>query len=182
MGIDHMEALKDVLTLVWLILPAYVANGSPVIGAKILERAGFKRHPIDKGKHFIDGRRLFGDNKTWEGLAIGIASGVIIGFIQFYLCYYDSAYIIRGTALSVGTMIGDLLGAFIKRRLGIRPGDPLPILDQTLFLFVALAFAYTLSAMSVTVPQLLVLTVITVFLHVVTNLISYKLKLKDVPW
>ncbi|MEM2200595.1 MAG: CDP-2,3-bis-(O-geranylgeranyl)-sn-glycerol synthase [Ignisphaera sp.] len=177
-----MEVLKDVLTLIWIILPAYVANGSPVIGAKILDRAGFKRCPIDKGRHFIDGRRIFGDNKTWEGLAIGIVSGVIVGFIQFYLCYYDLEYIIRSTALSVGAMVGDLLGAFIKRRLGIRPGDPLPFLDQTLFLFVALAFAYSLSVISITVLQLSVLTIITIFLHVVTNLISYKLKLKDVPW
>lgn len=177
-----MDVLKEVLTLIWLVLPAYVANGSPVVGAKILDKASFKRHPIDMGRLFIDGRRIFGDNKTWEGLVIGVASGVIVGFLQSYLCCNSLEYIVRGAALSVGAMTGDLFGAFIKRRLGIKPGDPLPIVDQTFFLFVALALAYALNTISITLPQLLVLTTITVFLHVITNFVSYKLRLKDVPW
>lgn len=24
--------------------------------------------PIDSGKNFVDGKRIFGDNKTWKGL------------------------------------------------------------------------------------------------------------------
>ncbi|MEM1644809.1 MAG: CDP-2,3-bis-(O-geranylgeranyl)-sn-glycerol synthase [Ignisphaera sp.] len=177
-----MDVLKEVLTLVWLVLPAYVANGSPVVGAKILDKVGFKRHPVDMGKLFIDGRRIFGDNKTWEGLVIGIVSGILVGFIQSYLCCHSLEYIVRGVALSIGAMTGDLLGAFIKRRLGIKSGDPLPIVDQTLFLFVALTLAYALNTVNITLSQLLVLTAITIFLHVATNFVSYKLRLKDVPW
>ena len=46
-----------------LIAPAYISNAGMVLvgGGK----------PIDNGKMFMDGRRLFGDHKTWKGLILG---------------------------------------------------------------------------------------------------------------
>lgn len=177
-----MDLFEEVLTLLWIVLPAYIANGTPVVGARILDKMGYRRHPIDKGKLFIDGRRVFGDNKTWEGFLTGIASGILTGFIQSALNNFNYLYLARGVVFSVGAMIGDLLGAFIKRRLGIEPGDPLPFVDQTLFLFVAISVAYPLNLVSLTLMQLLILTVITMFLHITTNYLAYKFKLKRVPW
>lgn len=177
-----MEILRRVLVLIWIVLPAYVANGAPVVGVKILGLLGLKRHPIDCGKNFIDGRRVFGDNKTWEGLVIGVVAGALVGFMQAAVENNEGIHIVKGLVLGIGAMLGDLLGAFIKRRLGLRPGEPLPILDQALFLFTALALAYLLNLVNLTSSELLLLTVITIALHVSTNYIAYTLKLKDVPW
>jgi len=177
-----MDILKEVLTLIWVVLPAYVANGAPVLGVKILSKFRYSRHPIDRGIHLPDGRRIFGDNKTWEGFFIGVATGVLVGIAQWFLNSYNNIYIIRGIALSIGSMLGDLLGAFIKRRLGIKPGDPLPFIDQTMFLYTALAIAYLLNSINITLIELLLLTIITIFLHIITNYLAYKFKLKQVPW
>ncbi|GAI48998.1 unnamed protein product, partial [marine sediment metagenome] len=65
---------KEILDLIawalWFILPAYVANATPVVlgGGK----------PIDSGKKFTDGRPIFGAGKTWRGFVSGIATGTMV--------------------------------------------------------------------------------------------------------
>ncbi len=70
------------------IIPAYISNAGMVIvgGGK----------PIDGGKNFIDGRRLFGDHKTWKGFIFGplyigipISIAIFIVFILFWPNIYD---------------------------------------------------------------------------------------------
>jgi CDP-2,3-bis-(O-geranylgeranyl)-sn-glycerol synthase len=66
-----------------LIVPAYISNASMVI------TGGGK--PIDGGKVLKDGRRLFGDHKTWNGLIkgplfIGIPISVVV-FILFLILW-----------------------------------------------------------------------------------------------
>ena len=60
------------LQALWLILPAYVANASAV-----LVGGGT---PIDFGKLWKDGKRIFGDGKTWQGLFAGGFVGMTAGF------------------------------------------------------------------------------------------------------
>jgi len=110
--------LETILTL----LPALAANGAPVL----LRYAGT---PIDAGKLFVDGRRLLGDGKTWEGFATGSLYGSILAIlISVATCNPLLAY--GGILASLGAMLGDMFGAFIKRRLGLERGAPAPILDQ----------------------------------------------------
>ena len=61
-----------ILQAFWLILPAYIANGSAV-----LVGGGT---PIDFGKTWRDGKRILGDGKTWRGLFAGAILGMIGGF------------------------------------------------------------------------------------------------------
>ena len=58
---------------------------------------------------------------------------------------------------ALGAMTGDAIGAFIKRRLNMKPGQAAPILDQWDFVFGALAFALIFS---LTIPSLEVITAI----------------------
>ena len=61
-----------ILQSLWLILPAYIANGcAALLGGGT---------PIDFGKNYKDGKRIFGDGKTWRGLILGILFGMIGGF------------------------------------------------------------------------------------------------------
>lgn len=111
------------------ILPAYIANATPVVLG-----AG---KPIDRGKK-LWGKPIFGPNKTVRGLVAGLLAGIIVGWIEsFYLPYM----LFIGIAESIGTHFGDLLGSFIKRRLGVEAGKGVPFLDQYMFLIFALVFA-----------------------------------------
>jgi len=151
------------------ILPAYVANGSPVIfhGKK----------PLDFNKT-LNGKRIFGDNKTVKGLVFGILSGIIIGAVESLFISY---MLVISIALAIGTHCGDLTGSFIKRRLDIKPGSSVPLMDQYLFLVFALAFAVPFGHFP-SLYGLLFIVILTGILHLATNKAAYMLKLKKVPW
>jgi CDP-2,3-bis-(O-geranylgeranyl)-sn-glycerol synthase len=151
------------------ILPAYVANGAPVIfgGGK----------PLDFGKKLM-GKRLFGDHKTIKGLLYGLASGFLLSLIiSIFLPYM----LVIGVLLTIGTHAGDLLSSFIKRRMNLKPGVNTPIMDQYLFFVVALIFAFPLGHMP-SLYGILFLIILTGLLHRFTNILAHKAKLKDVPW
>ncbi len=75
--ISYIWSVLDYLVILGISLlttsPAFFANGGMTF------TGGGK--PIDKGKNFIDGKRIFGDGKTWSGLIGGILSGIFIGFV-----------------------------------------------------------------------------------------------------
>jgi CDP-2,3-bis-(O-geranylgeranyl)-sn-glycerol synthase len=75
---------------------------------------------------------------------------------------------------------GDLAGAFTKRRLGIAPGGLLPIIDQIDFVVGALLFSLPLAVVSLELAIAVLL--ITPPIHLFTNFLAYKLKLKSNPW
>ncbi len=173
--------INNLMYIIWMIIPAYIANGTPVVVAKLLSSRNIIRHPIDFGKIFIDGRRVLGDSKSWEGLLSGIIAGLITSLLQYFI-EDSSIVIVRGFILSIGAMAGDIIGAFIKRRIGLKPGEPLPIVDQLMFIVIALSLAISLNLIKITLVQFIFVLLLTFFLHIITNYIAYKLNLKDVPW
>lgn len=59
-------------------MPSYISNAAMVIvgGGK----------PVDGGRDLIDGRRLFGDHKTWRGLIFGpLLLGIPISIAVFFI-------------------------------------------------------------------------------------------------
>ncbi|HDD72521.1 MAG TPA: CDP-2,3-bis-(O-geranylgeranyl)-sn-glycerol synthase [Candidatus Aenigmarchaeota archaeon] len=179
----------DVYTLVeavWLILPAYAANGLvPLVGIR-------KTHPIDFGKRFYDRKPILGSGKTWEGLVFGIFIAMLISTVEM-LAYpflpFDASPVplsivpmspVLGFLLGAGAMMGDAAGSFIKRRLNLKRGASAPILDQDDFIVGALLFAsFTVSVKS---SWILLLLIITPIIHLTANFIGYKLKIKKQPW
>ncbi|MFH1199711.1 MAG: CDP-2,3-bis-(O-geranylgeranyl)-sn-glycerol synthase [Candidatus Micrarchaeota archaeon] len=169
----------DLLSLFLFALPAYIANGAPVL-------FGGGR-PIDGGRSFADGRRILGASKTVRGFFSGFACGLLTSLIlglavpglflpQFGLPLKLAA----GMLLSLGAMVGDLLGSFAKRRMGVAPGEPFFLTDQLLFFACALAFCAPL--LLPPYEEILVLFVLTFALHVLSNFIAHRLRLKAVPW
>ncbi|WXG45729.1 MAG: CDP-2,3-bis-(O-geranylgeranyl)-sn-glycerol synthase [Candidatus Atabeyarchaeum deiterrae] len=183
----------DIFTVVfslWFIFPAYVANAVPV-----LVGGG---SPIDFGRSFVDRRRIFGDGKTIRGFAGGLIGGILVGVFEAFISLWAINYLseltnlsaisiatllctpLRAFMISLGALMGDLLGSFIKRRMGLRRGAPAPFLDQLTFLFGAFVFV------SLTFPfqaeYALILVVLTPLIHLVTNMVSYLMGLKKVPW
>ncbi len=92
--------------------------------------------------------------------------------------------------LAFGAVLGDLCGAFIKRRLGLERGQKAPILDQ--YDFVAGAFLVTALFYSQwvygtyiqgwNILALIFLLVIMFGIHRIVNIIGYKAGLKKEPW
>jgi CDP-2,3-bis-(O-geranylgeranyl)-sn-glycerol synthase len=125
-----------------------------------------------------DGERIFGDHKTIRGLLSGLAVGVTVGIFESLL---SRTCMIRMAALaSVGALLGDLGGAFIKSRMKIAPGQPLPGVDQLDFVIgavLAISVIYT-----PTLGTLLILFCVTPPIHFLTNVCAYRLGLKANYW
>ncbi len=178
--------LWTLIKTIWLFLPAYTPNNFAVIfgGGK----------PVDLGKNFVDGRRILGDGKTFRGFLGGFFGGVLTGILQYSiepvlgLRYFTSipftSALTLFALLSLGSLTGDMLGSFIKRRLGIERGGKAPLLDQLDFLIMAVVFASMHSSFAslYTTGTIILALIITPLLHRIVNFIAYLLRLKDVPW
>jgi CDP-2,3-bis-(O-geranylgeranyl)-sn-glycerol synthase len=159
-----MTILELVLESIYLYLPAYFANASPVVmggGA-----------PLDGGRTWRDGRPLLGSHKTIKGTFFGILIGTLVGFIQFNA--------IGGLLQATGAITGDLVVSFIKRRMNMVPGESLPLADQLDFIIVAIIFSSTVQQTSL--DKIIAIILVTVPIHYVVNFIAWLLKLKENPW
>ncbi|MEM3712529.1 MAG: CDP-2,3-bis-(O-geranylgeranyl)-sn-glycerol synthase [Thermoproteota archaeon] len=146
-------------------LPAYIANASALI---------FKgRRPMDFGKTFLDGKPIFGSGKTFRGFFLGITMGTLAGVLI-------GAPVSLSFLTSLGALIGDLLGAFVKRRLSMRPGDPAPVLDQ--FDFILGATLLSESWVYLDPRSIIMVMALTPLIHLISNLVAFLLRIKKVPW
>jgi len=164
-----MDIALLIFQALMFIFPAYCANGTPVLAG-----GGTK---IDFGKNFIDGKRLFGNNKTFRGFFFGWLVGLGVGLIE---CYFFGLPLLFAVLTPFGALLGDLTAAFLKRRLNIAPGGMLPVVDQLDFVVGAIVFSLPLSLISWEVAVVSLL--ITPPIHLFTNICAYKLKLKKHPW
>jgi CDP-2,3-bis-(O-geranylgeranyl)-sn-glycerol synthase len=173
------EILLLILQSLWLIAPAYMANGfPPLMGGKA---------PIDFGKSFR-GARIFGDGKTWEGTVGGIIAGIVIGLLQVGFqkdlepigLALPHITIILVIALCVGTMVGDIAGSFLKRRMGMTRGQSAPLMDQAGFLIAAFIIASLVYALPLDI--MIILLLITPPIHWLANIFGYYTKFKKTPW
>jgi CDP-2,3-bis-(O-geranylgeranyl)-sn-glycerol synthase len=164
-----MSVLSIAIEAIKFIFPAYCANAAPVLAGG--------GAAMDFGKKFIDGERIFGKNKTFRGFFFGLAVGIIVGLAEFFMFGYPLAFIFLSP---LGALLGDLTGAFTKRRLKIAPGGLLPVIDQIDFVVGAILFSLPVSFINwqVAIATLL----ITPPIHLFTNFLAYKLKLKKNPW
>ncbi|WP_054857280.1 CDP-2,3-bis-(O-geranylgeranyl)-sn-glycerol synthase [Vulcanisaeta sp. JCM 16159] len=179
-----MSLLWDFIITLLIIWPPYVANATPVIASKVFRR----RTPIDLGRNFIDGRRLFGDGKTYEGFITGLLAGFVIGeftYIMVTRAVNIASELPNSLAvfvMCIAALLGDLLGAFIKRRLGLPRGAPAPLLDQLDFLLAALLALWLVQPSALKVIYVVIAVLITPPIHLATNTIAYLLGLKREPW
>ncbi len=177
--------------VIYFMLPAYLANVSALVfgGGK----------PLDFGRNLRDGRRIIGNGVTWRGTIIGTLIGTLIGIIQGSISvYYGNIFslipgitiiqgpvptsILQGALIGLflggGALIGDAVGSFIKRRIGIERGKAAPFLDQLDFVIGALLFA----SLIVFIPlnMIIIILIISIVLHLLTNMIAYLIGMKDV--
>ena len=185
-----MDVITILLYSIYLMIPAYFANGSALVFGG--------GTPLDFGKYAWDGRRLIGDGCTWRGLIggglLGMVVGGLLGFLSDYgiASYYfnlSASHItlvsgsipqglLIGLLLGFGALIGDAIGSFLKRRLNFERGKPVPLLDQLDFVIFALLFVSLI--VNLTWEMILIIFFISVFLHLGANMFAYAIKIKDV--
>jgi len=185
-----MEILLLIISALYFALPAYVANMAPVIVAK----AGFcecAARPIDNNRTWR-GKPILGRGKTWRGLVAGVLAAIIIAGIQAGLYEFDWAkligvvnfnevnFVLFGALAGFGAMLGDIVKSFIKRRIGIKSGDAWPIADQLDFVAGFLIFTYFLVKPPLDIIAVIIIA--TPLLHLLANIIAYKIGLKKVWW
>ncbi len=187
-----MDLLLIAISGIVLFLPALVPNS-----AAVLFGGGT---PVDFGRTWR-GKRILGDGKTWRGLFGGVAAGTAVGLGMILATealgsadlwrYGDLA---QGAGLvfvmALGSLLGDMTGAFIKRRLGMERGSKAPLLDQydfvvgglglTALLYPAWVAAHYINGESIV--ALIALLLFVPILHRTVNIVGFKLGKKKEPW
>ncbi len=164
-----MDVATIIIEALKFIFPAYCANATPVLSKG--------KRPMDFGKNFVDGKRILGANKTFKGFFLGLFIGTLVGAMECVVFKYPWSFAIL---IPLGALLGDLAGAFVKRRLNIQPGGLLPVVDQIDFVVGALVFSLPLMVINWQVA--LGVLLITPPIHLFTNCLAYSLKLKKNPW
>jgi len=134
---------------------------------------------MDFGRRFSDGKPIFGRNKTFRGFFAGLAIGTAVGLVESSLFGYPFVF---GLILSLGALFGDLAGAFMKRRLGLSPGDLLPIIDQIDFIIGAVLFSFVFLYTLLSLELIVAVLILTPPIHLLTNFLAYKSGFKSNPW
>lgn len=104
-----------------LLLLLTIANSIPILLTRMLGDRWSA--PIDFGRRFLDGRPWLGPSKTWRGLASAVLACALAAPLL-------GLHAVAGAVIGLLAMIGDALSSFIKRRLGVMPGDQSFGLDQ----------------------------------------------------
>lgn len=177
--------VEIVVVAVWVMLPAYVPNSIAVIGGG--------GRPIDAGYNFR-GERLLGDGKTWRGAIIGAMAGTLLAFLMngFLPTLTGVGFEIKpfvpsvAFSLGFGSILGDIVASFLKRRTGREQGKPLPVVDQLDFvagsLICTMVFSYDWAIEVFNFPIVLAVLIISPLLHLGANIVAYSLDLKDEPY
>lgn len=161
-----MAVWQSILHALWMFLPAYVANMSPVLVAKLIP--GWTA-PIDGGRVAKDGQRVLGPGKTWRGLAGGTvlggaaavavarlsrewglmagwdysANGYCGGDLGPVACDAAGAawwaVFLFGAFVGFMALVGDAVKSYFKRRTGRDRGRPWVPFDQLDFVVFGLA-------------------------------------------
>ncbi len=180
-----------ILKILYFGLPAIIANSLPVIFARYRWLESLNK-PVDNNRSFLN-QPLFGRTKTWRGFLVGVVGGIIIIYLQGFfnrwfdvlrsisLINYENKLLpLAGFLMGFGALIGDLAKSFIKRRLKKPEGSrwwPWDIIDSTfgclIFISLYLKLSWELILISIFLGPII---------HMLSNLIGYKLKIKDVWW
>ncbi|MBU0635850.1 CDP-2,3-bis-(O-geranylgeranyl)-sn-glycerol synthase [Candidatus Micrarchaeota archaeon] len=165
------------IQIILFLLPLYFANSGAVISGG--------KTPLDFNMRAWDGKRWFGKGKTYKGTVAGIFIGtlsamVIINLVPAYTTSIAENYVLFGFLVSIGAMLGDIVGSFLKRRINIESGKPLFLLDQLDFLVGGVLLGSIFFVPSLW--QLAAMVIITFLAHRFFNWIAFKAQLKAVPW
>lgn len=186
-------SLEDVLLFLsqslTLVLPILFAGVTLIV---VLQRQYFAwlDLPLDCGLR-VQGKRIFGDNKTWRGVIIYFLVTTIVcgalwgltrtGFAEFVHPVFSLNPAMVGLVIAASYVLGELVNSFIKRRLNISPGHSSNSGLQRVFdnsdgiVFVAAVLFFVLA---VPASSIIVAACAGALLHKSTDVVMVRLGLK----
>jgi len=185
-----MNILTHLLACLYFFLPAYFTNMTPPL-IKKANLFNFLDREIDFGKKFL-GQPIFGKHKSWRGAIFGILVGFLVALLQGYLYqfpaiqkisfldYHQINIFLFGFLISAGAVFGDLLFAFIKRRLKMPSGARFIPFDQINYVIGAALFLTPFFRIDIIIW--ITLLILSFLLHIVIKHVGYHLKLHCAKW
>lgn len=130
--------MSEVRQLIYLILPLILAGILNMVFVNLPVLNQLKK-PMDQGKLYKDGKRIFGDNKTWKGfwgmmvltalcmllfevLAKNFEGANELSLIDFRAFEFPIHSLLYGGLWGLAYVLAELPNSFIKRRIDIQPG------------------------------------------------------------
>lgn len=176
------------LFLVYLAIPAFLANMAPIIANKLNWFSALDK-PIDFNKKIFD-KRLFGEHKTFRGLVVGVIFSTLTTLLQFILNKYNvinfsifNSLLLTlsfGVLTGAGVIIGDMIESSIKRQINIKPGRPFFPFDQIDYIIGFIIFTYPI--INWELNQIIFLLIFSSIAHPLVNIIAYVFKIKKTYW
>jgi CDP-2,3-bis-(O-geranylgeranyl)-sn-glycerol synthase len=162
-----------VLQLIYLMLPAYLANMAPPFTRFW---PGWNR-PIS--------RRWLGDHKTVVGFCAGLVVALVVTFVQSKVSWGGgllpyAEWPLIGLALGFGAMAGDSLKSLLKRLDGIPPGRRWIPMDQLDFVAGSLLLITPFAAL--TWLDIAIILVVSFIGDIAVNHLSYALGIRITKW
>ncbi|MDJ0721277.1 MAG: CDP-archaeol synthase [Desulfobacterales bacterium] len=194
--------MSPISKIFYLILPVILAGITNMIFIKVPILNTFKI-PIDNGILLSDGKRIFGDHKTWKGF-FGMIVFTSFWFVFFMVLAKGSKFcanlslipykqfsfiqgMIAGALWGFGYVLFELPNSYIKRRINIQPG-------KTGKGFIGILFSFFDQADSVlgclamllifyfpSTQDIIAIFALSVIVHYIMNIVLYLLKLKSQP-
>jgi len=197
--VQTVNTFLILLQSAYFLLPAYFANMAPVIFKKLKLLESLNK-PVDKEKLFVDKKPLFGKNKTYRGFVSGVIMGILGAYLQMLLFNWTAfkkisipgidytnhvTIILLGILMGLGAITGDLIESFLKRRLNVLSGQSFAPWDQIDLVIGAYIFVLPLHYLHIiTISWMLLLwsMIVSFFLIVIVNHISFYLHFRKEKW
>lgn len=195
--------LTTVLMMYITLAPAILSGILNMIWCKTGLLKSLKK-PMDMGRNFTDGRRIFGDNKTWKGflgyLVFNTIFSVIWGLLcstagidhlNFFYVDHDNTLlfnILTGFLIGCGYALFELPNSFLKRRLDITPGKTISGFWKFFFVFLDQADSVFGCALVVWlfydlgIVLYLAYVLVGALTHIILNVLLYLAKLRKNPF
>lgn len=169
---------NDLLFTLWFFAPAGLANAAPIFAKNISWLDKFNK-PIDAGKTYKN-KRILGDHKTFRGVLSAVIIALITSLVQYIAAtnsqwlqanllivdYTNSIFIIMGTFMGLGAIIGDGIKSFFKRQASVPSGKSWFPYDQIDYILGGLLF--TLPFLLLPLQNYLYVLTLWFFLHIVS--------------
>lgn len=186
--------------LLYTMLPVILGGVGNMIWVKTpYWRAAQK--PMDAGRHWRDGKRLFGDNKTWKGfwgmvvltamsttafqwLALQFPATESWSIVPLTTFRWPAGGLLVGALWGLAYVLFELPNSFVKRRIGIAPGSNASGLTGHFFKLIdqidsVIGCVLVMPLFSpITWEQGLALIVLATVIHLIVNVLLYLVGLK----
>jgi len=178
----------DFLNLFYLLFPVFTANMAPQIASRlgIFEKLD---RPVDFGKS-VFGKRIFGQNKTFRGFAVGVFFAMLVSFLQYILDLNRiieieklsgiEQFLMFGFLAGFGALAGDSIESFFKRQISIKEGRPFVPFDQIDYILGFLFF--TSLIVNWEWKEIIFALLCGAFLNPIVNFLAYLMRIKKTYW